>query len=270
MRQGTIGASAIASCDAGERLGGRRVTTSRCLRPALGHIGFPVAAGHGGARTRQAAGVGVERDNEAANTEPAAGHADHDLPVDGERRHRDVVASGRVRNQTFPDDRPSHRLQRDHRRVDGTDEDLVVVQGNATIHLVAVHPGIRRRLPDVAPPKIAGLRVEREHLKAACVQRGGDAHVPVVDDGRRLVVPVRAGGEGPDGFEGGDVGRRDAIERTVAPAVVGAAVHRPVVRPRVQEPLGGHGRVVGIGRRGLCVHRDQALNRDDREEVPEA
>ena len=97
-----------------------------------------------------AAGVGIERNDETTNAEPPARHPDHDLPVDGERRHRDVVADGRVRNPLLPDDLPGHRVQRDHGRVDGSDEHLVAVQGDAAIHLVAVLAGIRRQVPDVS------------------------------------------------------------------------------------------------------------------------
>ena len=213
-----------------------------------------------------AAGVGIERDDETTNAEPAAGHADHDLPVDGERRHRDVVADGRVRDPALPNDRPGHRVQRDDRGVDSTDEDLVAVQGDTAIHLVAVLAGIRRQVPDVAPLQIAGRRLEREHLQAPGIQRGGDEHVPVVDDGRRLVVPVRAGGEGPHRIEGGDVRPRDPTERAVSPAVVRAAVHRPVARLGVQKPLGGHRGIVGIGREGCCGPRGRTVNGDSHEE----
>ena len=51
------------------------------------------------------------------------------------------MPDGGVGNSTFPDDRPGHRVQRDDRGVDSTDEDLVAVQGDAAIHLVAVLAG---------------------------------------------------------------------------------------------------------------------------------
>ena len=176
------------------------------------------------------------------------------------------MPDGGVGNSTFPDDRPGHRVQRDDRGVDGPDEDLVAVQGDAAIHLVAVLAGIRRQLPDVTPQQVAGRRLQRQHLKAAGIERNGDEHVPVVDDGRRLVVPVRAGGEGPHRLEGGDVRPRDAIERAVSPAVVGAAIHRPVVRLGAHKPLGGHRGVAGIGRECCRVPRGRTVNGDSHEE----
>ena len=221
-----------------------------------------LARGRNGVRPPElAAGVGVERDDEAAYAEPAARHPDHDHPLDGERRHGDVVAGGRVRDPAIPDRLPGRRVQRDHRRVGGADEDMVPVQGDAAVHLVAVLGRVLRQLPDVAPQEIAGRRIEREHLKAAVVLGHGDEHVSVVDDGRRLVVPIGAGGEGPYRLEGGDVGGRDPIERAVAPAVVGAAVHRPVARLGIQKPLGGHRRVLRTDR--VAGHRRQGEPRDN-------
>ena len=164
---------------------------------------------------------------------------------------------------------PGHRVQRDHGRIRGADEDIVPVQRHAAVHLVAVLGRILRQLQDVAPQEIAGRRIERQHLKAAVVQGHGDEHVPVVDDGRRLVVPAGAGGEGPHRLEGGDVGRRDAIERAVAPAVVGAAVHRPVVRLGIQQTLGGQRGVAGNGGEGCGVARSRKVGGDNQDEAGE-
>ena len=86
----------------------------------------------------------------------------------------------------------------------------------------------------------AGLRVERDHL----VARRRDEHHAVVDDRRRLVAVGDAGGDHPRRLQPRDVGRRDLIERAVAPAVVGAPDHQPVAGVGILQALGRHRLVV--------------------------
>src|SRR4051812_33412639 len=70
-----------------------------------------------------------------------------------------------------------------------------------------------------------------------------------------------AGRESPYRPKPGYVLRRDLIEWTVAPAVIGAADHQPVVSLRILEPIPGDGRIIPQhrghrpGRRLLLLRR---------------
>ncbi len=85
----------------------------------------------------------------------------------------------------------------------------------------------------IAPEKVAGSGVERDHLAA----RRGDEHHAVGYHGRGLMTAGHAGGEHPGGLQALHVLRRDLGERAVAPAVIGAADHGPVAVLRLGQAI---------------------------------
>src|SRR5207245_2538789 len=78
--------------------------------------------------------------------------------------------------------------------------------------------------PPVAPQESARYGVDRDHL----VTGGGDEHEAVVHNRRRFVPVGDAGRKHPERLEALDLSRRDLIQGTVAPAIVGATDHEAV------------------------------------------
>src|SRR5580704_1593029 len=107
------------------------------------------------------------------------------------------------------------------------------------------------QLPLVAPQDNARLYVNRHHL----VSWSGDEHGAVIHDRDCLVSVVDSRRHDPDWLEAIYVRGRYLGERTVAPAIEGAAAHQPVSILRMKQPFRGYGRVV------LKAHRDWARRR---------
>ena len=123
-------------------------------------------------------------------------------------------------------------------RVDRGDEHAILPERHAAIRRMQLQQ-IFGKVLLVAPDEVTGLRAERDDL----LLRRRDEHDAVVDDRRRLMALGHAGGVAPHRHQLPDVGRRDLIERAVTPTTIVAAVHEPVVRLGIEQPLLGHGRV---------------------------
>ena len=110
------------------------------------------------------------------------------------------------------------------------------------------HHRRRRQRSAIAPEERARSGVNRKHLIAG----RRDEHDAVDDHRRRLVAILRSGREDPCGLKALDVVCVDLAERAVAPAVIGAADHRPI----------GVGRILqAIGRNRLILLQDRRHRR---------
>ncbi len=124
--------------------------------------------------------------------------------------------------------------------------DLVAVEGDTTTGVVQDAQPLGHFLL-VSPQQLARLGLEGHDL----VVWRRDEHDAVVDEQRRLVAGIDAGGECPHRGQLLHVVGVDLIERAVRPALVVAAGHQPVGRFRLGEPLVGDGPIahdpLGVG-----------------------
>ena len=185
------------------------------------------------------AGVGIECHDEAAHAEFAAGRADQNLAVDHQRRQRHVVALRVVLDLRAPHLLAGSRVERDKHRIGRGEEHLVAPQPDAAAGRVQLQHVLGDR-PLETPQQIAGLGVDRQHL----IARRGDEHDAVVDDGRCLMPFQLPGRHAPHRVQVRRVRCGDLAQRTVAPAVVGAAEHQPVAIIRLLQSI-GRDRLVG-------------------------
>src|SRR6218665_3595287 len=191
------------------------------LRPGL-EAGL-TGTRHGVTRPGQLAGLGVECLEEAAHAELAAGRADQHLALDDQRRRGDVGAVlFPVAALGAPQQLAGLGVERADHAVDAADIDLVAVQGDAAVRAVQRAQALGHFAHEL-PQQLAGLGVVGDDL----VVRRGDEHVLAVDDGGRLVARVDAGGGRPHRAQPLDVGRRDLLQRGVAPARVVALGQQP-------------------------------------------
>ena len=184
----------------------------------------------------------------AADPELAARGADHDLALGDERGQREVVAVLVIVDGGVPHDRARLGVEGDEVRIDRRDVHPVPPERHAPVGRVELQQ-ILGQLLLVAPEEVTGLRPQRDDLLLG----RRDEHHAVVDDGRRLMALGDAGGEAPHRHQLLDVRGRDLLERAVSPAAVVAAVHQPVLRLRIEEPLLGHRVVAPDALR--CEHR---------------
>ena len=128
-------------------------------------------------------------------------------------------------------------VERDEPRVGCRDEHPVLVDRHVA------HRGDPSRLVRahmVFPNELAGSRVERLDE----IQRVGEIHDAVVNDGRRLVGLAFVHRPGPCELQLLDVVARDLRERTVTPALIITARHQPVAGIRAAQHLVGDRHVV--------------------------
>ena len=171
------------------------------------------------------AGVGIERRDEAANAELAAGRADHHLAVGDQRRERHVVAGLVVGDLRRPDFLAGLRVERDEHGFAGGEEHLVAVERDAAARVVQRTTASGHAAAGSARARAPVLRVDRDHL----VARRRDEHHAVVHDRRRLVAAASRRSRTPTpAAAASTLPACDLLERAVAPAVVRAADHQPV------------------------------------------
>ena len=84
-----------------------------------------------------------------------------------------------VLDLAVPDDLPAARVEREEVRVDGGHVDALAVQRDAAVGRVELHQ-VLGQLALVAPEKLTGARVEREHV----VLRRAEEHRAVVHERR--------------------------------------------------------------------------------------
>ncbi len=203
--------------------------------------------------------LGIERRDETADAALAARDTDHDQPVNGQRRHRDVVTTVVVLDAGFPGNLSGYGVECHEDRVERRHVDLVAVQRDAAIGRMP-ETNIGRHLAPVHPQHVAVARIDREQL----VQRRRHEHDAVVDDRRCLMPLGDAGVHGPYRPQLVDIARVDLIERAIAPAVVSAAEHQPVAVFGRNQTLVGHRRVIRYplrdgkaGQQPACAGNDQ-------------
>ena len=192
------------------------------------------------------AGVGMVRGDEPANAELSARRSDQHLAIGHERGEAHVVAGAVVGHRGRPHRAPSASVQRHQHGVARGQEHLVAQKGHTAGGRMPVDDRWREGTA-VPPQEGARSRLDGDDL-AARRRHEDDA---VVNGGSRFVSVDRAGRERPHRSQPGDVGRRDLAERTVAPPVVGTAIHQPVAVLRLAQPRLGDRRVVAEhGRHG--------------------
>ena len=79
-----------------------------------------------------------------------------------------------------------------------------------------------------------------------------------------------AGRKGPDRNELAHIGRCDLIQGTIAPAIIRPAIHEPVFRFGLQQPLCGHGRVVLLLGADQSRRKSEETDEETREEAKRA
>ena len=199
------------------------------LAPRLARLRNRVGAPH------LLAGVGIERGHEPADAPLAARGSDQHLAVRHERRNGHVVPGPVVGDRRLPDHLPGHRVEGHHERVVRRVKNLVAVQGDAAVRAVRMGH-VLRELPVVDPELLSRARIDGDDP----VLGRGNEHDAVVDDRRRLVAGRHPGRHRPHGHEIAHVLPVDLIQRAVALAVVGPAVHQPVARIGLPQPFVGH------------------------------
>src|SRR5437773_4604945 len=210
------------------------------------------------------AAVESEGGNETAYPELTARRADHHLAVRHQRRQRHVVAVLVLLDFGHPDFFAGHGVDRDEHGVVGRKKHSVAKQRKAAGGWMEHNRAFWER-PPVAPQESARYGVDRDHL----VTWGGDEHDAVVHNRRRLVPVGDAGRKHPERLEPLDVIRRDLIQGTIAPAIVGATDPEPVAILRFFVPFRRYRLGVltdwGNRRRRLLLGRGPRWNQHERE-----
>ena len=189
----------------------------------------------------QLAGLRVVRVDEAADARFGPRHADDDLPVERQRRQRQVVPGLVVLHRHVPAHAARARVERDEMPVHRAEEHRVVENRDAAID--------RRRADDddvgrdgrrVGPHGPSGAHVERRDG----ARRFGDVHDAVGHERRRL-HHARPHLVRPRHLEARDGLAVDLIQRRVALRLVGPGIGEPVLRLAhgAQQPLIRHLRV---------------------------
>ena len=184
--------------------------------------------------------------DEPADAELSARRTDEHLAVGHEGGKAHVVAAAVVGHRRRPHRAPGAGVQRHQHGVARGQEHLVAEKGDAASGGMPVDDRGRER---TAIPPQEGPRARLDGDDLAARRRHEDD--TVVNDWSGLVSVDRTRRERPHRSQPGDVGRRDPGERTVAPPVVGAAIHQPVAVLRAAQPRLGDRRVVAEhGRHG--------------------
>ena len=185
----------------------------------------------------QAPGPSVDADDVAGVVAEALAAAEtcHDRPVGDHRTAREAVAVVVGRDVGVPAHLAGARVEADDVRIDGVQDDEVLVDRQAAQLRGRPQPLVH--VPAVLPEEVARRAVESMHHVAGV----GDVHHAVVDDRRRLrharLEPPR-----PRQPQLADVVAVDLVERAVAPAVQRAPPAQPVGRVGVLEDRVGDGR----------------------------
>ncbi len=90
-----------------------------------------------------------------------------------------------------------------------------------------------RVLPHVTPKLGTRLGIKRNDVIAG----GCYEHTPVIDDRRRFVGFNQIGAQRPGQRQFVDIAWRDLLQWAKARAVVCPAIHEPIARVRVHEPI---------------------------------
>ena len=225
-------------------------------------------SGDGRGAPRQTAGASVDADDVAGVLAEAlaAAQTGHDRAVGDHRPARETVALLVRRHVGVPAHRAGARVEADDVRVDGVEDDQVLVDGEAAHLRGGPQPLVH--LAAVLPEEVAGRRVERLHDVAGV----RDVQHAVAHDRGRL-RDARLEPPGPDEPERADVVAVDLVERAVAPSVQGAPPVEPVGRVRIlQDLVGDRGevpllrrcRMGGDGRRRRGQEREETCARGRR------
>jgi len=139
------------------------------------------------------------------------------------------VALAVVRLDRLPDLLARARVDRDHRRVIGREEQLVAVERDV-LGRAAEGLGLRRELVGVLPDQLAGRGIDGlQHVAGA-----GEVHHAVVDQWRPLVAAL-AHREYPGELQIAHVVAAHLRERTVALGIFRAPPAQPVFRGRIAQ-----------------------------------
>ena len=178
------------------------------------------------------AGLRVQRHDEVAAGR-AAGGANHDFPVGGERAPGDAVAGRGVGDRVIPHDIAGLHVQRHQVGVRRRHVQPVPVEREAALHR---RRAVTRQPPRVLPEEVAGRRINRLHLVAEAVHE----HHAVVHERRRFIGAVRQR-PAPGETQIGHGLPIDLRERAEAHVLGGAAPRQPVPVGGVREHTVGDG-----------------------------
>ena len=194
-------------------MSGRSPQVSPPLSPGRAMVESARAAGRSGRRRRR-------RSRCPRGSAPARQAGDH-RPVDDDRSVREGVAFLAARDRRVPARLAGPGIEPDDVRVDGVQDDQVLVDGEAA-HLRRASPPLVH-LAAVLPQEVAGAGVEGlDHVAGV-----RDIHDAVVHERRRLRHPGLEA-PGPGEPELVHVAPVDLVEGAVAPAIEGAPPAQPV------------------------------------------
>ena len=168
----------------------------------------------------------------------AAAQPLHERPAGHERPARVAEAVRVIGDGRLPDLLAGPGVEGDEARVGRGQEEPLAVDGE-----VAARPGVAGRVDrhPVLPDEVAGGRVEGLHDRAD----PGHVEHAVVGDGRGGVPAALGEGPDPGQLQVADVAAVDVGQPAVAPGLVVAPDHQPVVRIRVAQH--------GVGDRPIAV-----------------